>query len=81
MSSMSAYDYGKAKYKEIQYYFKQFSYSKHGILLQGYFRPGDKQHITNTGSTSTIICSYQDTGEVSNILKQIGHSCITSIVG
>ena len=41
MSYMSAYEYGKAKYKEIKQYLKKFLNPKHDILFQGYFRPGD----------------------------------------
>ena len=36
---------------------------------------------TNTGSTSTLLCSYQYSAEVSNILRQIEHRCIISIIG
>ena len=39
---MLAYDYDKTKYREIKQYLKQILNSKHDILFQGYFRPGDK---------------------------------------
>ena len=45
------------------------------------FPPHHCIQTTNTGPTSILLCSHQDSREVSNILKQIWHSCIISIIG
>ena len=51
ISHMLAYDYSKAKYEEIKHYVKQFSSSRHDILFQGYFRPGDNLGLYSLHTT------------------------------